>query len=254
MSTRRNRGWTGRGDISDFMPAPIEAEDREVEVWDGTIDMLKKAANFAAARIRYSTRTRGEIKDIAFSECCMLAAENPNVDFFELVNGAVRAVSAEFRQITASHGTYRTDTTTGARHAAYWRGDRARHHDSYGLDRIALGQVWEELPDLDRKYLLIRAAYSSNVEAAAAAGCAVSTMTKRTRMARKNAQRLWFDWESPPAYRMNRQRQRTHCRQGHSLDEHAQWIVDTNGNRVRRCGECNRIRVAAHRAKKRAAA
>ena len=238
------------------MPTPIDDKTddaAEVEVWDGSLDMLKKAANFAATRIRYGTRSPTEIKDLAFSECCMIVAANPQATFFDLVDGAHRAVAHELRQITSSHGVHRTETQTGARFAAFWYGAHT-HRDDYGLDRIALTQVWGDLSEKDRRFLLIRASHKSNVEAAEAMGLNPGTMTRRSRNARKAALRLWFDWETPPPYKQNRQRLRTHCNHGHSLDEHQQWITDTKGNRVRRCGECNRQRSAAHKAKKRAVA
>lgn len=218
-------------------------------VWDGSLDMLKRAAHLATARIRHTVVSRYELFDMAFSEACMLVAETPDADLYDVVNHAVREVSRECDRITGSHGQPRGDTSTGARFAMFWH-QRLRHHDHYGIDHMALRQVWAALPEADRRVLMARAACPTNAEAARSIGISEGHMAKRYRQARRAAQALWFDWETPPPLKQNRARRTTHCPKGHSRDEHGQWVIDSHGNRVQRCGECNRQSAAAWRTKR----
>lgn len=246
---RRNPGWVKSGDVANFLPAPIETTEREEEYWDGTLDYIHKAANYAASRIHFSGISKQEKRDLAFSEICMRIAEDPDITFVDMMHDAQRAIHREIDQLMSSHGTSKKERNTGARFATYWN-QKTVHIDDYGLDRIALHQVWGAMREKDQLVILQRVAHPTNADVARATGENAGTVTVRYRNARKNALSLWFDFEAPPALKTNRQDTRTHCPHGHSLDQYAQWITDKDGYRHRRCGECNRLRQKAHRDKK----
>ena len=234
------------------MPDPIETVEREPECWDGTLTYIRKAANYAAARVRFGGISQQEKQDLAFSEICLRIAENPDITFLDMLDDAQRAIHREIDQLMSSYGRSGKEGNTGARFAMYWD-QKKTHVDDYGLDRMALHQVWDHMREKDRRVILQRVAHPTNAAVVRATGENASTVTVRYRTALENALRLWFDFESPPVLKTNRQDTRTHCPHGHSLDQYAQWVTDKDGYRHRRCGECNRLRVQAHRDKNKAA-
>lgn len=242
MSTRRNRGWTGRGDISDFMPAPIEAEDREVEVWDGTLGHLHTLGRIAAARITFRGMPHDEMAEIATSEIAYQLALDPDTPIPDLLLLGQQAVGNEVNSVLASHGQRHGENRTGARFAVYWSHKRT-HYDSYGLDRLAARQVWEALREDDQRMLLARSAHGTYRQMAADLGVKEDTCRRWTIRARQAALDLWFDWETAPEPVTDVKRQATHCKHGHDLDVHGQYYTDNRtARKKRRCGECARIR------------
>lgn len=262
MTTRRQRGWSGSGAVSDFMPAPIE-EDYD----DGTrdplpeidLDLIRKAANYAAARSR-SPGWMPDKRDLAWEGIVLEWLENPEASFFDLVDAGHRAITNDLVDHHTMHGTRRQSFAsgestgyTGRRFAVYWNQSSTTFQPDV-ITPMAVRQVWAALSDEDRDILLSVTLAESMTKAAEAFGLPQSTYSRNLRRARERAAQVLFDWERAPELQHLQGKRVTHCRRGHSYDEHAQWTIDSRGHRSRRCGECNRLAVAAARAKKRTAA
>lgn len=240
--SRRNPNWVPRGNVADFMPAPIETVEREEQYWDGTLGHLHTLGRIAAARITFRGMPHDEMAEIATSEIAYQLALDPNTPVTDLLRDGQQAVGDEANALMSSHGQRHADDRNGARFAVFWEHRRV-HYDHYGLDRIAVRQVWKDLTEDDQRMLLARMAHGTYREMADDLGAKLDTCRRWTIRARQAALDLWFDWEPAPAPATDVKRQATHCKHGHDLDVHGQWYRDNRTTRKkRRCGECARIR------------
>lgn len=224
------------------MTATIGAEEKVEAYWDGTLEHLQKLGKIAAARITFRGMDHREMANIATSEIAYELAINPDTPIVDLLRAGHRAVGNEANAVMSSHGQRQAEDRNGSRFAVFWEQKRV-HYDYYGLDKIAVRQVWETLTEDDQRMLLARMAHGTYREMSDDLGVKLDTCRRWTIRARQAALNRWFDWETAPRPVTDVKRQTTHCKHGHDLDIHGQWYTDNRTTRkARRCGECARIR------------
>lgn len=240
--SRRNPGWVKSGNVSDFMPDPIEAVEHEAEYWDGTLEHLHLMGKIAASRAFYQATSEPDRRDTATSAISMAIAENPDMEVWELLRIGQSAVSRAHQDRLGQHGARLTGGGTGARFATYW--DVRPQFPHYGLDYVALHQVFDAMEEQHQEDLLGAASYGSLTDHAEAVGRTLGTMSARVKKARQSALELWFDWEipPPPPRRSRRHEAVSHCPQGHDQGIHRKWKSNGARGRSPYCSECHRER------------
>ncbi|MGP6175403.1 hypothetical protein [Corynebacterium sp. A21] len=241
--TRRNPGWVTSGAVSDFLPAEIEVEEHEDEYWDGTLEHLHTMGKIAASRAFYQGTSEPDRRDTATSAISMALAENPDTTVWELLRLGQTAISREHQDRLGQNGARKSSGGTGARFAAYWEPHRPAFAN-FGLDRIAVHQVFDALGDRHQEDLLGAASFESLTEHAEAVGRTLATMSARVKEARQAALAAWFDWETPPpvSRRSRRHEQVKECPQGHAQNIHRKWKSNGAQGRKAYCSQCHRER------------
>jgi hypothetical protein len=158
-----------------------------------------QAGTMAAARTRHLTMAPQDRYELAVQtaaiEMCQ-ADERP--DFHLLVHLAIRACQDAVRSELATHGRNRFDGTPVRTFHGYWEGIRHAPWDEVVVERLALAQVWEQLPERHRDVLAALAAHGQFEEAAASLGVPVGSFRVRLLRARRAFAALWHDGETPP--------------------------------------------------------
>lgn len=213
-----------------------------------TIDRLAgRAANICFDRIL----PHHERHAIAHSAIGLAIAEHANNNTtptaYELVSVGTAAIQTETNQWGRDHGI-----TNPVSHTLYWLDQQPpTQPDDVVPPRLALAQVWAQLPARHQEALLLLALHGTITDAAAHAGVSYSTMGQRIHAARKQFYRLWFDHETPPALTFDRRTRNlpTHCGKGHEFTpENTRWRRASNGRGQKRaCRACDQ-QTAAERA------
>ncbi len=241
--SRRNPGWVKSGAVADFLPSPIETAEREEEYWDGTLEHLHLMGKIAASRAFYQSTSEPDRRDTATSAISMAIAENPDLEVWELLRIGQSAVAKAHQNRLSQHGVRLTGGGTGAGFAAYWE-DKRPQFAHYGLDHVALHQVFDAMEEQHQEDLLGAASYESLTDHAQAVGRTLGTMSTRVKQARQAALELWFDWETPPEppRRSRRHEAVAHCPRGHDQNIHRKWKNNGARGRSPYCSECHRER------------
>ena len=162
----------------------------------------------------------------------------------DLIESGWSSLARAYKQVRHDRGL--TDNPAqphGPRFAAYWIGQEGKTtHGDATVERLAVHQVVDSLPQEHRDVLAAMAAYGNRGDAAHGLALATGTFSAQLRRARAVALRLWFDHEVPPprAAMFNTSRkvasyaQRTPsatCRAGHEwTPENTRWYKPSNGS------------------------
>src|SRR5437763_5618133 len=165
-----------------------------------TLADAEPVGTMSAARTRHLTMAPQDRYELAVQtaaiEMCQ-ADERP--DFRLLVHLAIRACQNAVRAELATHGRNRFDGTPVRTFHGYWEGIRHDPWDEVVIERLALAQVWRQLPARHRNVLsALTKARGQFEKAATSLGVDNSTFRSRLMRARRAFAALWHDGDTPP--------------------------------------------------------
>lgn len=228
--------------------ADVEPDEPETP-W--TTTRIRQAAAYAISRVR--VQAIPDAFEIAVSAVGLAVAMDPQVDFSDAVAAAQRDVWDAASAATQNAGISRRTGEIGPRVAAYWA-DWAlwsnQPEPGACVDRLALAEVLDALPErhLDT---LIRLAFTDSIEQAAeTAGISAHAFRIRASRARTAALELLYDDEQPPSLArlpINRRGRNRTCPQGHLIAGDNVYRSFTKGRVREDCKTCQDTRVNARR-------
>ena len=234
--------------------APMLVDD----VW--SLRLMRSAAKIAISRVRSRQSDMADFDD-ALSGVMLAVAQNPTIEFWDAVYAGQNEALAQRQSRTQMYGARQHGgrpqsegyAQSGRNFIIFWDHEfnRPRFTHPEAVDeRLTLNAVWLHLDPDDRDILAFIAfdhepGWAERLcDHLGLSRTSFSTAHKKVRAARRHAQELWFDGETPHIIADAPRRPRsTHCRAGHDLTDPAnvREVRTKTGSKTIRCRVCQTL-------------
>jgi len=237
---------------------PVREPRLADDVW--SLRLMRSAAKVAISRVRSRQSAMADFDD-ALSGVMLAVAQNPTIEFWDAVYAGQNEALAQRQSRTQMYGARQHIgreqaegyAQSGKNFTLFWDHEfnRPRFTHPEAVDeRLTLNAVWLQLDPGDRDVLAFIAfdhepGWAERLcDHLGLSRASFSTAHKKVRAARRRAQELWFDGETPHILPATPRRKRsTRCRAGHDLTDpvNVREVRTRPGSKTVRCRACQAL-------------
>ena len=230
------------------MSASMEIKPRCIQFATVSLELLNDAACQSARHCWSQVFDMGERVEIAYMGIAehICSIEGP-YRWSELMRAGIDAIDCEAQDSQRHRGVRENQRAFNA-YWADWNYQQQHKFDEQGniAERLAMRQIMDAMPTLQRDALLAFAATGSRREAARLLNCGYEAFCWRIRTAREMFCEMWFYPDHSMPTKGDKERtQWDRCKAGHLLTPDNVYRCRTS----RQCKECHLERVRQRRAK-----